>query len=90
MIRTVSDFFYDDPTTAYAPLPEHNLESPCYPIIATNHGYYYRRLHPEIKNIHLEPVYHHIKYKDPDIHKSELSKLLKFHINLANSIGNPP
>ena len=39
----------------YAPLPEHTLEqSPCYPIIAVRHGYFYRRLHREIKNVYLE------------------------------------
>lgn len=26
-------------------------------------NYIYRRLHPEIKNVHLESIEHHIKYK---------------------------
>jgi hypothetical protein len=55
------------------PLPEHDLDqSPCYPIIAQKQGYFYCRLHPEIKNACLESIEHHIKNNDPEIHKSEL------------------
>jgi hypothetical protein len=59
-------------------LPEHDLDqSPCYPIIAQKQGYFYCRLHPEIKNAHLESIGYRIKYKDPKGHESELLKLSK-------------
>ena len=55
------------------PLPEHGLDqSPCYPIIALKQGCFYCRLHPEIKNVHLESIEHHIKYKGSAAHKSPL------------------
>jgi hypothetical protein len=38
-------------------------------------GYVYCRLHPDIRNVHLETIEHHIKYKNPAEHKSELLKL---------------
>ena len=63
-VSTITDFFYDDPTMPYTPLPEHDLDqSPCYPIIAQKHGYFYCRLHPEIKNAYLESIEHHIAKK---------------------------
>ena len=35
-VSTITDFFYDDPTMPYTPLPDHDLDqSPCYPIIVT-------------------------------------------------------
>ena len=61
-VSSVTGFFYDDPTMSYVPL------------IANKQEYYFCRLHPEIKNIHLESIEHHIKYKDPEAHKSELLK----------------
>jgi hypothetical protein len=77
-VSPITEFFYDDPTMPYAPLPDHDLDqSPCYLIIATKQGYFYCKLHPEIKNVHLKSIEHHIKYKDHGIHKSEL---LKSHI----------
>jgi hypothetical protein len=76
-LSSITDFFYDDPSMPYTPLPEHDLDqSPCNPIIAIKHEYFYCRLHPEIKNVHLESIEHHIKYKDPELHKSELLELL--------------
>ena len=75
-VISVTDFFYDDPTMPYVALPDHKLDqSPCCPIIAIKDGYYYCRLHPEIKNTYLESIEHHIKYKVPAAHKSELLKL---------------
>ena len=51
-VISITDFFYDDPTMPYAPLPAHDLDqSPCYVIIDIKDGYYYCRLHPEIKKI---------------------------------------
>ena len=34
------------------------------------------RLHPDIRSVHLESIEHHIKYKDPEIYRLELLKLL--------------
>jgi hypothetical protein len=81
-VSSITDFFYDDPNKSWEPLPEHDLDqSPCYPIIAIKQNYYYCILHPEVKNIHLESIEHHIKYKDPEAHKSELLKLPKLTHN---------
>ena len=64
--QLANQFFYDAPTMPYIPLPDHDLDqSPCYPIIAKKQGYFYCRLHPDIKYVHLESIEHHIKYKDP-------------------------
>ena len=74
-IISVTDFLYHDPNAPYKPLPEHDLDqSPHYPIIAIKKGYFYCKLHPDVQNVHLESVEHHVKYKDPDKHKSELLK----------------
>jgi hypothetical protein len=35
------------------------------------------RLHPDVKNVHLESIEQDIKYKDPETHRSELLKLSK-------------
>ena len=81
-VSSITDFFYDDSTILYAPLPDHDInQSPCYPVIVIKQGYYYCRLHPEIKNINLESIERHIKYKDPAAHKSELSKFSKLTHN---------
>ncbi len=81
-VISVTDFFYDDPTMPYVALPDHELDqSPCCHIISIKDGYYYCRLHPEIKNVHLESIEHHIKHKDPATHKSELLKLSKLTHN---------
>ena len=62
----------------YVPLAEHDLDhSPCDIIIAKKQGYFNCRLHPEIKNVHLDSVVHHINYKDPEVRRLELLKLLK-------------
>jgi hypothetical protein len=81
-VRSIADFFYKDPNKPWEPLPDHTLEqSPCYPIIAIKQNYYYCILHPKVENIYLESIEHHIKYKDPEAHKSELLKLLKLTQN---------
>jgi hypothetical protein len=67
-VISVTDLLYDDPNVPYTPLPEHDLESPCCPIIAIKQGYFYCRLHLDVQNVHLESVEHHVKYKDPDKH----------------------
>jgi hypothetical protein len=86
VISAVQRFFYDDPDLPWQPLPGHSLEgSLCYPIIGQNGKFYYCKLHPEVCNIYLESIEHHCKYKDPDVHKSEILKLLsaKFSANFA-------
>ena len=76
-IVSVERFFHDVADLPYQPLPEHSLEqSPCYPIIGKNQKFYFCKLHPEVKNVNLESIEHHCKYKDPDYHKSEILKLL--------------
>jgi hypothetical protein len=78
-IVSVERFFHDVADLPYQPLPEHTVEqSPCYPIIGrnNNNGLYFCRLHPEVKNVNLDPIEHHCKYKDPYYHKSEILKLL--------------
>ena len=78
-IVSVECFFNDVADLPYEPLPEHSLEqSPCYPIIGrdNNRVIFLQALHPEVKNVNLESVEHHCKYKDPDYHKSEILKLL--------------
>ena len=78
-IVSVECFFHDVADLPYQPLPEHTVEqSPCYPIIGRNNNnrLYFCRLHPEVKNVYLDPIEHHCKYKDPDYHKSEILKLL--------------
>ena len=57
-IVLVDEFFHHDPTLPYSkPLPDHSLEhSPFYHIIAEKQGYYYCKLHPQIKNIHLKSI----------------------------------
>lgn len=63
-VSSITDFFYDDPNKPWEPLPEYTLDqSPCQPIIAIKQNYYYCILHPEIKNVHLESIEHHIKYR---------------------------
>ena len=76
-IVSVEWFFHDVADLPYQPLPEHSLEqSPCYHIIGKNQKLYFCRLHQEVKNVNLESIEHHCKYKDPDYHKSEILKLL--------------
>ncbi len=80
-VNSITTFFYDDLNTPWEPLPEHDLDQSPYPIIAFKQNYYYCILHPEVKNILLESIEHHIKYKDPEEHKSKLLKLPKLTHN---------
>jgi hypothetical protein len=74
--KKVEDFFYNNPSLPYKPLPPHSLEqSPCYPVIGMNHKrrMYYCKLHPkESENVHLESIEHHCKYNEPEVHKLEI------------------
>ena len=77
-VISITDFFYDDQNAPYTPLPEPDLKrSPCFSIITINQGYFYCKLHPDVKNVHLESIGPDIKYKDPAIHKSELLRFPK-------------
>ena len=72
-LSSINDFFYDDPTMPYTPLQDHELaQSLCYPIIDKKENCFYCRLHPAIRNVHLESIEHHIKYKGPAAYKSAL------------------
>ncbi len=81
-IMSVEEFFIDKSNRERRPLSSHTLEqSPCYPIIDKrqynnengNGGtFYYCKLHPDIENINLESIEHHCKYRDPELHKSEI------------------
>jgi hypothetical protein len=79
-VVSIEEFFHDDLNTAWKPLPEHDLkQSPCYPIIGIRNyhkiPFYYSKLHPDIENA-LETIEHHCKYKEPDVHKLEILRLL--------------
>lgn len=81
-IVSIHDFFYDDPELDYKPLPHHEIhQSPCNLIIGqtdykTTTSIYFCKLHPDVKSIYLSSIEHHIKYKDPDIHKAEILRLM--------------
>jgi hypothetical protein len=77
-IVTVQEFFrvHPDVPYEYQTLPPHSLEqSPCYPIISKKGGFYRCKVHPKEQNIYLETIEHHCKYKDPELHKSEIIRL---------------
>lgn len=79
----VEEFFYDDGGPYRPPTPHTLDESPCKSIIRiTQDDFYYCSMHRDIQNIYLESIEHHIKFKDPEIHKSEILKLL----DIQNSI----
>ena len=82
-VEAITQFFYDEPFLPYHPPPPHELEnSPCKSIIRLdNHSLLYNcTLHPDIRSYHLESIEHHIKYKNPEMHKSEILKLLEARI----------
>jgi hypothetical protein len=78
-LEAITQFFYDEPYLPYRPPLPHQLEdSPCKSIIRIdNHSLFYCTLHPDIQSYHLESIEHHIKFKNPNIHKSEILKSLK-------------
>ena len=82
-VEAITQFFYDEPYLPYHPPPPHELQdSPCKLIIRLdNHSLFYNcTLHPDIRSYHLESIEHHIKYKNPEMHKSEILKLLEARI----------
>jgi MCM AAA-lid domain len=75
-IVSVGEFFHDEQDVPYQPLSPHTLDqSPCYPIINKIGDFYHCKLHPKVRNIHLDPIEQHCKYKDPDLHKAEVERL---------------
>jgi hypothetical protein len=77
-IQSIEEFFYDGPDLPYKPLPPHTLDqSPCRPIIYKKEQFYSCKLHPnEANSIYLDAIEQHCKYKDSEVHKSEILKLL--------------
>ena len=79
----VEDFFYDDPNTPWKPLPEHDLkQSPCYPIIDIRNitiikSHFIIVRYTDIENAYLESIEHHCKYIEPNVHESEILRLLR-------------
>ena len=80
-IISVEEFFMDKSNQGWRPLSSHSLkQSPWYPIIdkrqyindSVSATFYYCKLHPDIENINLESIEHHCKYRDPELHKSEI------------------
>ena len=80
-MTSIDDFFFEDASIRWKPLPKHSLEqSPCYPIIGIHNKYrvpfYYSKLHCNIENMYLEAIEHHCKFES-ELHKSEILKSLK-------------
>jgi hypothetical protein len=74
----ITQFFYDEPYLSYHPPPPRELEdSPCKLIIGfdSHSSLYNCALHPDVQSYHLETIEHHIKYKNPEMHKAEILKL---------------
>lgn len=89
-MEAITQFFYDEPYMPYHPPPHHDLEvSPCKLIIRFDeHSSLYNcTLHPDFQSYHLESIEHHIKYKNPEMHKSEILKL--FRISNLGGIPDP-
>jgi hypothetical protein len=83
-VEAITQFFYDEPYLLYHPPPPHELEdSPCKSIIRfdSHSSLYNCALHPDVQSYHLESIEHHIKFKNPDMHKSEILKLLTAYVN---------
>jgi hypothetical protein len=83
-MKAIAQFFYDEPYLPYHPPPPHELEdSPCQLIIRfdSHSSLYNCILHPDVQSYHLESIEHHIKFKNPDMHKSEILKLLTTYVS---------
>jgi hypothetical protein len=53
-------------------------QSPCRHIIDKKGQFYTCRLHPkEANSIYLDAIEQHCKYKDPEVHKAEILRLLE-------------
>jgi hypothetical protein len=69
---------------------EHSLEdSICRPLIGRQDNepfLYFLKDDPDVVNIHLESIEHHIRYKDPERHKAKL--LERIHGEQTNKDGN--
>lgn len=77
-ILSVEDFFSDDPDQPWQPLPEHSLQkSPCYPIIDKRGNLYHCKIHQYMESPYLDVIEHHCKYKEPELHKAEIARLMQ-------------
>ena len=77
-LSSITDFFHDNTNMPYVPRQEHALKrSSCNAITAIKQGYFHCRLHHDVKYVHLISIEHHVKYKDPEKHKSELLRFPK-------------
>ena len=87
-VADIEEFFHDDHNTPWE-WKEHDLEqSLCRSIIYQDgEGFYYCRLHPQIRyenasrpvklrNLDLGTIEHHCKYYKPEVHKTEILRLL--------------
>jgi hypothetical protein len=63
------EFFYDDGGPYRPPRSTYVRRK-------SKDNFYYCTLHLNIQNIYLETIKHHIKYKDPESHKSEMLAVL--------------
>jgi hypothetical protein len=81
----INIFFFDDPNSLCRPLPPHTIEeSPCRSIIGIdNHSFYYCTVHQDIQNINLESIEHHCKFKDREMHYSEVQKSLGIYKSIS-------
>jgi hypothetical protein len=85
-IVPVDEFFDDYPNGPWEPLSPHDLEqSPYYPIISKKGELYRCNVHPKEQNIYLETIEHHCKYKDPELHKSEIVRLTSTNATTAEA-----
>jgi hypothetical protein len=83
-MEAITQFFYDEPYLPYHSPPPHGLEdSPCKSIIRfdSHSSLYNCALHPDVQSYHLESIEHHIKFKNPDMHKSEILKQLIAYVS---------
>jgi hypothetical protein len=83
-MEAITQFFYDEPYLPYHPPSPHELEdSPCKSIIRfdSHSSLYNCALHPDVQSYHLESIEHHIKFKNPDMHKSEILKQLIAYVS---------
>jgi hypothetical protein len=81
-VEAITQFFYDEPYLSYHPPPPHGLEdSPCKSIIKFDKRslLYSCILHPAFQSFHLESIEHHIKFENPEMHKSEILNSLNIN-----------
>jgi hypothetical protein len=90
-IQLLEEFF--NPSIAYQRLPPHTVEqSPCYPIIIIEdeegkQSYHCKlHCHEGYGNTDLDTIEYHCKTKDPELHKTEILRLLNEEEEIADAI----